>query len=140
MLALLDTGARPDTLEQTERRRMLMRLASEGRFDEIPGQAFPIYVHPNRHSDGGLKRAVGEMAESTGPDAYLRQQQAILRLCKFKRAQVGVLTANCFCRLLGGVCGSGASAAISVARPGSNAIRMLSLGGRFDRALSRRRN
>jgi hypothetical protein len=57
---------------------MLMRLASEGRFDEIPEQAFPIYVHPNRHSDGGLKRAVGEMAESTGPDAYLRQQQAIL--------------------------------------------------------------
>src|SRR3974377_1563193 len=57
-LALLDTGARHDTSEQTERRRVLMRLAREGRFAEIPEQAFPIYVHPNRRTDEALKRVV----------------------------------------------------------------------------------
>lgn len=77
-LALLDTGARPDTPEQTERRRGLMRLASEGRYGEIPDLAFPIYVHPHRHADAGLKRVVRQMAEATGVEAYLRQQQAIL--------------------------------------------------------------
>jgi pimeloyl-ACP methyl ester carboxylesterase len=77
-LALLDTGARPDAPEQTERRRMLMRLAKEGRYSEIPGLAFPLYVHRNRHGDEALKRILREMAEATGVEAYLRQQQAIL--------------------------------------------------------------
>ena len=77
-LALLDTSSRPDAPEQTERRRMLMRLAKEGRYAEIPEQAFPIYVHRNRHGDEALKRIVREMAEATGIEAYLRQQQAIL--------------------------------------------------------------
>ena len=77
-LALLDTSSRPDAPEQTERRRMLMRLAQEGRYAEIPEQVFPIYVHRNRHGDEALKRIVREMAEATGIEAYLRQQQAIL--------------------------------------------------------------
>jgi pimeloyl-ACP methyl ester carboxylesterase len=77
-LALLDTSSRPDAPEQTERRRVLMRLAKEGRYAEIPENVFPIYVHRNRHGDEALKRIVREMAEATGIEAYLRQQQAIL--------------------------------------------------------------
>ena len=77
-LALLDTGSRADTPEQTERRRVLMALAKEGRYADIPEQAFPVYVHRNRRGDEALKRIVREMAEATGIDAYLRQQQAIL--------------------------------------------------------------
>lgn len=77
-LALLDTGSRADTAEQTERRQVLMALAKEGRFAEIPEQAFPVYVHRNRHGDAALKQVVREMAEATGVEAYLRQQQAIL--------------------------------------------------------------
>ena len=77
-LALLDTGSRADTPEQTERRRLLMALAKEGRFAEIPEQAFPLYVHRNRHGDAALKQVVREMAEATGVEGYLRQQQAIL--------------------------------------------------------------
>ncbi|HET7382845.1 MAG TPA: alpha/beta fold hydrolase, partial [Pseudolabrys sp.] len=50
----------------------------EGRYAEIPEQAFPIYVHRNRHGDEALKRIVREMAEATGIEAYLRQQLAIL--------------------------------------------------------------
>jgi len=77
-LALLDTGARADTPEQTERRRVLMASAKSGRYAEIPEQAFPLYVHRNRHGDQALKRIVRNMAEATGAEAYLRQQQAIL--------------------------------------------------------------
>jgi pimeloyl-ACP methyl ester carboxylesterase len=77
-LALLDTGARADSPEQTERRRAVMALTKDGRYAEIPDLAFPLYVHRRRHGDEGLKRLVRTMAEETGPEAYLRQQQAIL--------------------------------------------------------------
>jgi pimeloyl-ACP methyl ester carboxylesterase len=77
-LALLDTGPRADTPEQTERRRVVMAMAKAGRYAEIPDLAFPLYVHRNRHGDEALKRIVRTMAEETGAEAYLRQQQAIL--------------------------------------------------------------
>src|SRR5580658_2644155 len=64
-LALLDTGPRADTPEQTERRRVLMAMAKEGRYAEIPELAFPLYVHGNRHGDEALKRIVRGMAEDT---------------------------------------------------------------------------
>jgi pimeloyl-ACP methyl ester carboxylesterase len=77
-LALLDTGARADTPEQTERRRAVIALTKDGGYAEIPDLAFPLYVHRKRHHDEALKRLVRMMAEETGPQAYLRQQQAIL--------------------------------------------------------------
>ena len=77
-LALLDTGARGDTPEQTERRKIVIALAKSGRYAEVPDIAFPVYVHRNRHGDAALKRLVRTMAEETGPDAFLRQQQAII--------------------------------------------------------------
>ena len=77
-LALLDTGARADTPEQTERRRVLMALAQSGRYAEIPDLAFPLYVHRDRRHDEALRQTVRTMAEETGLDAYLRQQTAIL--------------------------------------------------------------
>ena len=77
-LALLDTGARADSAEQTERRHVLMAKAKAGGYGEIPEMAFPLYVHRNRHNDAALKSIVRRMAEDTGLDAYLRQQQAIL--------------------------------------------------------------
>jgi pimeloyl-ACP methyl ester carboxylesterase len=77
-LALLDTGARADTPEQTERRHAVMALTRAGRYAEIPDLAFPLYVHRRRRDDTALRRLVRMMAEETGPQAYLRQQQAIL--------------------------------------------------------------
>jgi pimeloyl-ACP methyl ester carboxylesterase len=77
-LALLDTGARADTAEQTERRHVLMAKAKAGGYAEIPELAFPLYVHRKRHDDAALKSIVRAMAEETGLDGYLRQQQAIL--------------------------------------------------------------
>jgi pimeloyl-ACP methyl ester carboxylesterase len=77
-LALLDTGARGDTPEQTERRKIVIGLARSGRYAEVPDIAFPVYVHRDRHGDAALKRVVRTMAEDTGAQAFLRQQQAII--------------------------------------------------------------
>jgi pimeloyl-ACP methyl ester carboxylesterase len=77
-LALLDTGARGDTPEQTERRGIVIGLAKNGRYAEVPDIAFPVYVHRRRHGDAALKRLVRTMADETGVEAFLRQQQAII--------------------------------------------------------------
>jgi pimeloyl-ACP methyl ester carboxylesterase len=77
-LALLDTSARPDTPEQTERRHSMIALAEGGRFAEVPDLLFPVFVHRDRHGDEVLRRIVRSMSEETGPDAFVRQQKAIM--------------------------------------------------------------
>ena len=77
-LALLDTGARPEAPEQTERRKAVIALAKSGRYGEVPELAFPLYVHRNSHNDQALKQTVRMMAAETGVEAFLRQQQAII--------------------------------------------------------------
>jgi pimeloyl-ACP methyl ester carboxylesterase len=77
-LALLDTGARPETERQTERRLALIALAESGRLSEVPDQLFPLFVHRNRLSDAALRRIVHAMAQETGPAAFVRQQKAIM--------------------------------------------------------------
>jgi pimeloyl-ACP methyl ester carboxylesterase len=77
-LALLDTGARSDTPEQTERRHRLIGLTQSGRFAEVPDILFPLLVHRNRHGDATLKDINRLMAQETGPEAFVRQQHAIM--------------------------------------------------------------
>ena len=76
-LALLDTSARADTPEQTKRRRDLMDLAGRGRFRGVTPQLMPLLVHPDRLDDETLTGAIMAMAETVGPEAFLRQQAAI---------------------------------------------------------------
>ena len=77
-LALLDTSARADTPEQTGVRRELIELARKGRFDEVPGRLLPNVVHPDRLDDERLVSVVFDMAYATGPDAFVRQEEAII--------------------------------------------------------------
>lgn len=77
-LALLDTGAGADVPERTAQRKPLMQLAQQGRFAEITDDQFPLLVHHTRHGDAALKAIVRAMNEETGPQAYCRQQQAII--------------------------------------------------------------
>ncbi len=77
-LMLLSTSARPDTPEQTERRWTQIKMAENRRFDAIADLAFPTLVHPKHHGDEALRQVIREMAQETGPEAYVKQQKAIL--------------------------------------------------------------
>ena len=77
-LALLDTGARADTPEQTTRRKDLIALANRGEFKAVSPKLLPLFIHPDRLSDRDLVAGITEMAESVGKDAFLRQQHAIM--------------------------------------------------------------
>lgn len=77
-LALMDTGARPETAEQTARREAPMALARAGNLIRVADDSFVFFVHPDRHTDVALRDAVRAMAEDVGAPAYLRQQQAIM--------------------------------------------------------------
>lgn len=57
-LALLDTSARPDSPEQSQRRREQISLAHSGRFAEIPDSQMPFLVHPSRQDDQQLRQIV----------------------------------------------------------------------------------
>lgn len=77
-LALLDTGSRADTPEATARRHANIALAQAGRFKEVIGPQFPLYVHPARANDAALKAEYLAMCHDVGPEAYVRQQKAIM--------------------------------------------------------------
>jgi pimeloyl-ACP methyl ester carboxylesterase len=76
-LALFDTSARPDTQEQTERRRGLLALSRQGQFKGVTPRLLPMLVHPSRLGTS-LAQEVMDMAERVGSDAFLRQQTAIM--------------------------------------------------------------
>jgi pimeloyl-ACP methyl ester carboxylesterase len=78
-LALLDTSARADTPEQSERRRTQIALAQHGGFGDVLEPLFASWVHRTRRNDDGLRQVVRRMAEDdTGPDVFVRQQTAIM--------------------------------------------------------------
>jgi len=77
-LALLDTGAGAEVPERTAQRKPLIALAQQGRFAEITEDQFPLLVHRSRHGDTALKAQVRAMNQETGPEAYCRQQHAIM--------------------------------------------------------------
>jgi pimeloyl-ACP methyl ester carboxylesterase len=77
-LALLDTNARADTDEQRARRRGLLELAGKGHFKGVTPRLLPQLLHPAHLTDAALTETVMQMAERVGPDAFLRQQTAIM--------------------------------------------------------------
>jgi pimeloyl-ACP methyl ester carboxylesterase len=77
-LALLDTSARNDRPEQTENRRAQIAMAKAGRFSEIPDILFPRLVHREHQTDDTLEGLIRLMAEEVGPEAFERQQTAIM--------------------------------------------------------------
>jgi pimeloyl-ACP methyl ester carboxylesterase len=77
-LALLDTSARPDLPEQTERRLKIIGLAEQGQFMKMNDLLWPALVHESRQSDVALRATVDEMLVDTGPEALIRQQRALI--------------------------------------------------------------
>ena len=77
-LALLDTSARPDVPEQTERRRGLMaRLDSEA-FEAVIEPVLRGLPAPARREDETLFQTNLRMARAVGPDGFRRQTRAII--------------------------------------------------------------
>ena len=77
-LALINTQARPDTPEATERRRGLMARTRAGEYHAVLDELFPGLVHPSRRGDAALRRLLHEMGDDIGADAFVRQQAAII--------------------------------------------------------------
>ena len=77
-LALLDTSARADTPEAGALRRTQMTLASNGRLGEVVEQQFDRMIHPLHRNDPQLREINRLMAEDVGPQAFIRQQTAIM--------------------------------------------------------------
>ena len=77
-LALLDTSARADTPEATAMRRTQIALASSGQLGEVVEQQFERMIHPLHRNDPQLREINRLMAEEVGPEAFIRQQTAII--------------------------------------------------------------
>ena len=77
-LALLDTQARQDPPEATQRRKDLMKLAEMGEFKGVTQRLLPLLVHPDGVDDPEVGGVVREMAGRVGKEAFLRQQTAIM--------------------------------------------------------------
>lgn len=90
-LALLDTNARPDTPEQSERRTRLIEMAERGQFSGIAELMIPAFLHKAHQQDPELRRIIKVMADETGPAAFVRQQRAIMTRPDFAAAAAGDL-------------------------------------------------
>jgi pimeloyl-ACP methyl ester carboxylesterase len=78
-LALLDTSARPDTAEASALRIDAVARVERGDFVQVTEEAWPRLVHHNRTGDQALKQKYMTIHLETGPEAYVRQQRAIMR-------------------------------------------------------------
>jgi len=77
-LALLDTSAHTDDAERRAERERFITLAQGGAFMPITRLMVPTLVHPSRVGDEPVVRVIRDMAERIGPEAFVRQQQAII--------------------------------------------------------------
>ena len=77
-LALLDTSARADMPQQSQKRRDFISLAKRGRFLGVTDALLPSFVHPSRLADADLVGTIKQMARDTGREAFIRQERAII--------------------------------------------------------------
>ena len=85
-LALLDTRARPDSADEGERRRTLIRIAQGAKgLAPVNKRMLPLLVHPSRVDDQPLVDIVQRMADRIGIEAYVRQQEAVMSRADFIR-------------------------------------------------------
>ena len=77
-LALINTQARPDTAEATTRRQGMMARAGSGEYRAVLDELFPGFVHPSRQGDAALRQLIYDMGDDIGPEAFMRQQMAVI--------------------------------------------------------------
>jgi len=77
-LLLMNTQARTDPPEVTQRRLATIELIRQGQFEEAMEANFPMLVHPSRIEDETLRERMRLTRQDTGPEVYLRHQAAIM--------------------------------------------------------------
>ena len=78
-LAVMDGRAELDNAETKASRRAYLEMARTGRFTEITSDhLLPKLIHPARLTDAALVQTILDMAEATGPAAFIRQETALL--------------------------------------------------------------
>ena len=77
-LALIATTARRDPPDMAARRREFIALSRSGKFRRISPLLVPSLVHPDRVGDKALAKVIYDMGMTTGPESFVRQQEAIL--------------------------------------------------------------
>jgi len=77
-LALFDTSPHADTAERIAIREGLIARTRNGEFTDVIEEHFKSFVHPSRQSEAELMGNIRASAMNIGPDAYIRQQTAII--------------------------------------------------------------
>ena len=77
-LALMNTQARTDPPEVTERRKAQLATAASGNFMELMNAFFPLLVHPSRSDDPDLREELRLACLDTGAETFRRQQTAVM--------------------------------------------------------------
>lgn len=79
-IALIDTGARPDTPESMQnRRRMIDSLSTRNASFAEVGRLFAARIlHPTHVADSKLLELLSDMAQVVGADGFVRQQIAAM--------------------------------------------------------------
>jgi pimeloyl-ACP methyl ester carboxylesterase len=77
-LALINTQARPDTAEATERRRGMVARAKSGEYHAMLDELFAGFVHSSRRHDAVLRQLVHDMGDDVGVEGFARQQAAVI--------------------------------------------------------------
>jgi pimeloyl-ACP methyl ester carboxylesterase len=77
-LALLDTSARPDTPEQSARRRAMLGQAEESKFPAWAEAALGSIAHPSRQADPMLQAINRRMGIAVGLQGFARQTEAAI--------------------------------------------------------------
>jgi pimeloyl-ACP methyl ester carboxylesterase len=83
-LALLDTEARPDTLEQTAQRRALLAQVNAGNFETLLALALPAIVHPSHQDDAVLRETNVRMGLAVGIERWARQAEAVMHRIDYR--------------------------------------------------------
>jgi len=77
-LALLDASARPDSAEQSAEREKFIAMAQAGKFNDVVETLALRFLHRGKHNDEAFKRIVRKMADDSGPQAFVRQEKALM--------------------------------------------------------------
>ena len=75
-LVLMDTSARPDTPESTQKRMDAIELVRGGKFLQVIREGIPNLVTADHAQDESIRAAILDMAQACGPQGYIEQQLA----------------------------------------------------------------